>query len=129
MKAEIDVEANPDASSRLTPSTDAERCKAINSKKYQAELKRSAAKSYSGANVRLRADTFRALSAEVRLKMMYALVERELCECEIMAALDLTQSTASHHLSILERAGLVKKVKRGKWVFYQATDVGAAELR
>jgi ArsR family transcriptional regulator len=35
-----------------------------------------------------------------------------------MIALDLTQSTASHHLKILENAGLVKSRKEGKWVYY-----------
>jgi ArsR family transcriptional regulator len=39
-----------------------------------------------------------------------------------MIALDLTQPTASHHLGILENAGLVKGRKEGKWVYYSITD-------
>jgi len=39
-----------------------------------------------------------------------------------MVALDLTQPTASHHLGILENAGLVKDRKEGKWVFYNIAD-------
>jgi ArsR family transcriptional regulator len=39
-----------------------------------------------------------------------------------MVALDLTQPTASHHLGILENAGLVKDRKEGKWVFYSLSD-------
>ena len=39
---------------------------------------------------------------------------------EIM--LDLTQPTASHHLGILERSGLVLSRREGKWVFYKIAD-------
>jgi ArsR family transcriptional regulator len=39
-----------------------------------------------------------------------------------MVALALTQPTASHHLGILENAGLVKDRKEGKWVFYSLAD-------
>ncbi|MEM2385965.1 MAG: metalloregulator ArsR/SmtB family transcription factor, partial [Candidatus Bathyarchaeia archaeon] len=44
---------------------------------------------------------------------------REMCVCEIMIALGLTQPTASHHLRILENARLIKGRKEGKWVFYK----------
>jgi len=37
---------------------------------------------------------------------------------KIMAALELTQPTASHHLNILESAELVEKNRQGKWIFY-----------
>jgi ArsR family transcriptional regulator len=36
-----------------------------------------------------------------------------------MAALELTQPTTSHHLGILERAGLLTSKRNGKWVFYK----------
>jgi ArsR family transcriptional regulator len=45
-----------------------------------------------------------------------------MCECEIIVALGLTQPTASHHLSILERAGIITATKRGKWVFYKGAE-------
>lgn len=45
-----------------------------------------------------------------------------MCVCEIMAALSLTQPTASHHLMILENAGIVKDRKEGKWVFYSIAE-------
>jgi ArsR family transcriptional regulator len=65
---------------------------------------------------------FKALADETRLKVLRLLARRELCVCEVMAALDLTQPTASHHLGILENAGLVKGRKDGKWVFYSLAD-------
>jgi ArsR family transcriptional regulator len=74
------------------------------------------------------AKVFKALSDELRLKMVYLLLMREMCECEITVALNLTQPTASHHLSILERAGLITKTKRGKWVFYKGSETKASKF-
>lgn len=65
---------------------------------------------------------FKALADENRLKILKLLTMREMCVCEIMVALDLTQPTASHHLRILENAGLVQDVRKGKWVFYKMAD-------
>jgi ArsR family transcriptional regulator len=66
---------------------------------------------------------YRALGDETRLKVVYLLQVQEMCVCEIMAALGLTQPTASHHLMILENAGVVKHRKEGRWVFYSITDI------
>jgi ArsR family transcriptional regulator len=62
---------------------------------------------------------FKALADEIRLRILNLLRAREMCVCEIMIALDLTQPTASHHLRILESAGLVEDLRKGKWVFYK----------
>jgi len=61
---------------------------------------------------------FKALADKTRLKILMLLDIREMCVCEIMVALNLTQPTASHHLGILESVGLVKDRREGKWVFY-----------
>ena len=63
----------------------------------------------------------KALANPTRLKILNLLQIREMCVCEIMVALGLTQPTASHHLSILENVGLVKDRKEGRWVFYSIT--------
>jgi len=52
---------------------------------------------------------------------------REMCVCEIMVALNLTQPTASHHLGILEKEGIIKRRKEGKWVFYAVADLEIIE--
>ncbi len=128
MKSLDEAYAGLDAESRLARLVDSGRCAATNSKKYRAELRELVSASSKGRNLRSQSDVFKALSAEIRLKMLYTLLKRELCECEIMVGLNLTQSTASHHLSILERAGLVTKAKRGKWVFYSATEEGRSQI-
>ena len=62
---------------------------------------------------------FSALGDTTRLKMLKLIADEELCSCEVMAALELTQPTTSHHLGILERAGLLASKRNGKWVFYK----------
>ena len=64
-------------------------------------------------------DLFAALGDATRLKMLKIIADEELCSCEVMAALELTQPTTSHHLAILERAGLLTSRRNGKWVFYK----------
>lgn len=65
---------------------------------------------------------FFGLADRTRLTIVELLANEELCACEIMTALDLTQPTTSHHLGILERAGLVASRREGKWVFYRLAD-------
>lgn len=65
---------------------------------------------------------FAALGDSTRLKMLKLMADEELCSCEVMAALELTQPTTSHHLGILERAGLLSSRRNGKWVFYKITN-------
>jgi len=65
---------------------------------------------------------FKALADETRLMILRLLEFREMCVCEVMVALGLTQPTASHHLGILENVGLVKSRKKAKWVFYSIAD-------
>jgi DNA-binding transcriptional ArsR family regulator len=65
---------------------------------------------------------FSGLADNTRLRILQLLAKEELCACEVMAALDLTQPTASHHLGILERSGLVVSRREGKWVFYRIAD-------
>lgn len=61
---------------------------------------------------------FRALSDETRIRILKVLLERECCVCEIMQALDISQSRASRNLGILEGAGFVKSRRDGLWIVY-----------
>ncbi|MDA8212720.1 MAG: metalloregulator ArsR/SmtB family transcription factor [Clostridia bacterium] len=64
------------------------------------------------------AEFFKALGDENRLKIVQMLAEKEMCVCEVIDRLDLSQPAISHHLKILRQAGLVKDTKEGKWVYY-----------
>ena len=56
---------------------------------------------------------FKALSDETRIRLLKLLQHRELCVCELMETLDMTQSRISRNLGILEDAGLVKHKRDG----------------
>lgn len=71
---------------------------------------------------------FSALGDSTRLKMLRLIGDEELCSCEVMAALGLTQPTTSHHLGILERAGLLSSRRNGKWVFYKIANLKVRNL-
>ena len=61
---------------------------------------------------------FKALSDETRLRIMSILLERECCVCEVMQALNISQSRASRNLSVLLDAGFLKLRKDGLWSLY-----------
>jgi len=61
---------------------------------------------------------FKALSDETRLRILKLLLKKELCVCEIEAALDLPQSKVSRHLTVLRSASLVEDRREGVWIFY-----------
>ena len=86
-----------------------------------SQLKRRAKQADDMTLRRLEA-IFSGLADNTRLRILQLFAEEELCACEVMAALDLTQPTASHHLGILERSGLVVSRREGKWVFYRIAD-------
>lgn len=87
--------------------------------KYEKELKELAETVASIDEAERQCKIFKALADTNRLRILKLLEVREMCVCEIMIALGLTQPTASHHLGILENAGLIKGRKEGKWVFYK----------
>lgn len=82
------------------------------------DLRELAAQTADRKEMRRLGMVFKALGDEKRLSILKLIKTREMCVCEIMAALQVTQPTASHHLGILERAGLVKERREGRWVFY-----------
>lgn len=70
------------------------------------------------------AQFFKVLADEARLKMLWLLFNhRELCVCDLMGALEITQSKASRHLSTLRHAGLVKDRREGMWSYYSLCPV------
>ncbi len=67
---------------------------------------------------------FKVLSDEARLQMLWLLFNnRELCVCDFMEVLEITQSKASRHLAALRNAGLATDRREGLWSYYSLRPV------
>ncbi len=66
---------------------------------------------------------FKALSDETRLQMLGLLLEKgELCVCDFVEVLEITQSKASRHLRHLVNAGLLDDRREAIWVYFRLAD-------
>ncbi len=66
----------------------------------------------------------KALSDETRLRILNVLLERECCVCEVMQALNISQTRASRNLGILHDAGFLQMRKEGLWALYSIDQDG-----
>ena len=67
-------------------------------------------------------NALKALSDRNRLRVVAALMNQtELCACHIIELLGVTGATASRHMGLLIRSGLVQSRKAGRWVHYRLT--------
>jgi len=63
---------------------------------------------------------FKSLADETRLKILWLLMAKEeLCVCDIMGVLGITQSKASRHLRYLYYLGWVIDRREGVWMNYR----------
>lgn len=61
----------------------------------------------------------KALSERTRLRIMALLTQGELRVCDLMAALNMPQSTVSRHLSYLKSARWIQSRRKGYWIYYR----------
>lgn len=69
---------------------------------------------------------FKAFCDENRLRILELLQSGEKCACKLQEALNIGQSTLSHHMRILCESGVVSARKEGKWVYYSIDQEGRA---
>lgn len=75
--------------------------------------------------MRTTAQFFKALSEEPRLRILALLLGGELCVCDLMAVLQLPQSTISRHLAYLRNTGWVQGRRGGAWMYYRLAEMPA----
>ncbi|MDR3324701.1 MAG: metalloregulator ArsR/SmtB family transcription factor [Spirochaetaceae bacterium] len=68
------------------------------------------------------ADLFKMFADSTRLKIILALLNAEMCVCDIAALLGMTTSAISHQLRSLRQTKLVKPRREGKIVYYSLDD-------
>ncbi len=78
------------------------------------------------------ASAFKALADPVRLQLLSLIAaapDGTACSCDLEEPVDRSQPTVSHHLAVLADAGLISKVKLGRWVNCTVVPERLAELR
>lgn len=95
----------------------------------QLDAKRNFQEFFPEAYIKRSVKILKLLSEESRLRMMLYLAKEGPCTVsEIIEALDLVQSTTSHHLSLLRAADLVITSRDGKNVFYDINETMWKEM-
>lgn len=74
------------------------------------------------------ADWFKAFSDATRVRLISALLQRELCVHDLTVVLDMGQSAISHQLRYLRNMRIVKRRKVGKTVFYSLDDAHIEQI-
>lgn len=74
------------------------------------------------------ANLFKALGDNTRMRILNALQVSELCVCDLVDILGMTQSAISHQLRVLRSSKIVKYRKEGKNVYYSLDDEHVSRL-
>ncbi len=71
---------------------------------------------------------FKAFSEPGRLRILHALLQQEMCVCDLAAMLDVSESAVSHQLRLLRTMGLVVNRRDGTVLYYRPADSRLIEL-
>jgi DNA-binding transcriptional ArsR family regulator len=68
------------------------------------------------------AELFKTLGDATRVKILFALMQRDLCVCDVAVVIGMTESAVSHQLRVLRNQKLVKYRRDGKSLYYSLAD-------
>ena len=71
---------------------------------------------------------YKIIADETRCKIIFALKAGELCVCDLANVLSMTKSSVSHQLAKMLKAGVVKRRREGKEVYYGLDDRHVEEI-
>ncbi|MCW4047668.1 MAG: metalloregulator ArsR/SmtB family transcription factor [Candidatus Bathyarchaeota archaeon] len=74
--------------------------------------------------IKAKANLHRILSDTTRLTILQTIKQCDMCPCVLKALMDISDSRLSYHLTVLEKAGLVKSYKKKNWKIYAITELG-----
>ena len=67
-------------------------------------------------------ELFKIFADSTRIRILYVLLEHEMCVCDLAQLLNMTQSAISHQLRILKQMHLIKFRREGKNILYSLAD-------
>ncbi|MCD8019759.1 MAG: metalloregulator ArsR/SmtB family transcription factor [Clostridiales bacterium] len=65
---------------------------------------------------------YKVLADKTRLRILYALKEKEMCAGDIAVLLDMTKSAVSHQLAMMRNMHQIRSRRDGKNIFYSLDD-------
>jgi DNA-binding transcriptional ArsR family regulator len=68
------------------------------------------------------ASTFQALADPTRAKIVYSLLNQELCTCDLAAIVGISEPGVSQHLAVLRRLRLIRSRRNGKVIYHSLDD-------
>lgn len=71
---------------------------------------------------------FSVISEPKRLRIMYAICEKEKTVSQIVEEVFSTQTNVSRHLGLMYRAGVLVRRKKGNLVYYRVADVSMIRI-
>ncbi len=71
---------------------------------------------------------FKIFADATRVKILYALSQRELCVCDLAAVINMSQSAISHQLRLMRSMNLIKYRREGKMAYYRLADEHVLKL-
>jgi DNA-binding transcriptional ArsR family regulator len=98
------------------------RVKALNANEYIRRIQKLSDEVVTHERAEYAAKIFSTLADPVRIRILKLLEKESMCVCELMIALGLRQPLVSYHLRMLRESGLVKPIKKGRWIFYKIAD-------
>lgn len=98
-------------------------CNSINE-----QLVAQALEKMQGENFQAVSDFFKIIGDETRCKLIFALLQNEMCVCDLANVLSMTKSSVSHQLAKMRQAGIVRSRRNGKEVYYSLDDYHVAEV-
>jgi ArsR family transcriptional regulator len=86
----------------------------------------------SPKNIEFLAEQLKALGDHTRLEIVIKVAasdNQEMCVCDLTPSTGLSQGTVSHHLRLLQEAGILNREQRGKWAYFSLTVKGAEIMK
>ncbi len=91
----------------------------VDAKEYIRNLEKSRDEILNRKDFKANVLSHKALGYKTRYLIYHLIRKKEMCICELSTILDLSQPSISHHIKILEQAGLIEGVKSGKFIHYK----------
>jgi ArsR family transcriptional regulator, arsenate/arsenite/antimonite-responsive transcriptional repressor len=85
-------------------------------------------KGHGPPDFRVESEIFSALSVPIRLKILDMISCGEICACDLLENLSISQPTLSHHMKVLMECGLVTGRKNSTWMHYSINEKAVDDL-